>query len=267
MEVVLTIVIGVVVIVIGAILVAAGRWLWGKFRVKPSVDSSPIDYEKLAGAVLRQFAEHGMSAGLTEVREQAPPPQTESAHPEPVPRAVHIGTEDLVKAKLPGMSLDAPATVFVGETFKVTVLADPAPNVGFAGFQSEVLFPEELTWEQSEACEDEVVPRPAGGSLQVCLAGLSTLLAGAQHTVISEVAVPPLAALDVVPNNTTPLVELDFVCNTLGSYKLTLTAVPDSAFGAAYSDLNANPLKVKTTEVDGHQVADAIIIECGERLG
>ncbi len=41
----------------------------------------------------------------------------------------------------PGMSLGAPATVLLGEAFIVTVNADPAPDVEFAGFRSEVLFP------------------------------------------------------------------------------------------------------------------------------
>ena len=106
------------------------------FETFARTGGTQIDYKQLASEVLRQLAEHGISAALTEVRERAPPPQAESAHPMPVPRAVHIGTEDLTKAKRPGMSLDAPGIVYVGEPFKVTVNADPAPDVGAASTRS-----------------------------------------------------------------------------------------------------------------------------------
>ncbi|MCH7719053.1 MAG: hypothetical protein IIB21_06245, partial [Chloroflexi bacterium] len=65
----------------------------------------------------------------------------------------------------PAMSLGAPSTVFMGETFIVTVNADPAPDVDIAGFGSEVLFPEGLKWEQRATCMDEVqVGRADGGT-------------------------------------------------------------------------------------------------------
>ena len=41
----------------------------------------------------------------------------------------------------PGMSLDAPPTVFVGEPFVLTVNTNPAPDVAILGFAAEVLFP------------------------------------------------------------------------------------------------------------------------------
>ena len=41
----------------------------------------------------------------------------------------------------PGMSLAAPASVAVGETFTVSIVADPAPDVEIAGFGAAVLFP------------------------------------------------------------------------------------------------------------------------------
>ena len=41
----------------------------------------------------------------------------------------------------PGMSLQGPATVVVGETFTISIVADPAPDVEIQGFATEVLLP------------------------------------------------------------------------------------------------------------------------------
>ena len=92
---------------------------------------------------------------------------------------------DSAQADGPAMSLGAPGTVFMGVTFLVTVNADPAPDVEIISFGSEVLFPEGLKWQPRATCGDEVVPRPPSGTLALCGAGLSILLGGARHTVIS----------------------------------------------------------------------------------
>ena len=61
---------------------------------------------------------------------------------------------------------------------------------------------------------------------------------------------------------------MDFVCNTTGSHKLTLTAVPDSPFGAVYGDVLSGLIEVKTVPQDydgntvANQVADTITINC-----
>ena len=182
----------------------------------------------------------------------------------------HVNPE-VAQADGPAMSLDAPATVFMGVTFLVTVNADPAPGEEIISFGSEVLFPEGLKWQQRASCADEVLPRPAaGGSLALCEAGLSTLLGGARHAVISAIAAPPIAPLDVVPGSTTTLVELDFVCNTPGSYKLTLTSSLDSPDGAVFADVNAVQIPVKTVDQDydgdtePNLVADTLTIECSD---
>lgn len=46
-----------------------------------------------------------------------------------------------VSAQGPAMSLNAPASVSIGETFTVIIMADPAPDFEVSGFGSEVLFP------------------------------------------------------------------------------------------------------------------------------
>ena len=177
------------------------------------------------------------------------------------------------QAQGPAITLDAPGTVFMGVTFLVTVNADPAPDVEIISFGSEVLFPDGLKWQPRATCADEVMPQTeAGGPPALCQAGLSTLLGGARHAVISAIGIPPIAPFDVVPGSTTTLLELDFVCNTLGSYTLTLTATPDSPDGAVFGDTFAVEIPVKTVEgtydadgdgtVETHQVADTLTLEC-----
>ena len=181
---------------------------------------------------------------------------------------------DGAQADGPAMSLGAPGTVFMGVTFQVTVSADPAPDVEFAGLGSEVLFPEELKYTRRDSCGDELqVERADGGAIALCNSFTPILTGGAAHAVLSEF-VSGAAALDVAPGSTTPLLELDFVCNTAGSYTLILTAVPESPDGALYGAPDGSEISVKTVaqdyDADGdttpetHQVADALTIECSD---
>ena len=174
----------------------------------------------------------------------------------------------------PGMSLGAPATVFIGEPFQVTVNADLAPDVEIVYFGSEVLFPVGLKWQPRPSCEDEVrVRKPNGVSPFLCQSEVTTPLGGAGHAVITASGPPPIPAFAVVPNSTTALVELDFVCNTPGSYQLTLTANPDSPDGAVFASTDATKIQVKTVQHDydgdtvPNQVADTIDIDCVVHLG
>lgn len=165
-------------------------------------------------------------------------------------------------------------TVQAGVPFVVCVVSNPAPSVPIAGFTSEVLFPTELKWTQRATCEDEVqVGRQDMMTLQACLSNV-TFLGGAGHVVVSEFPpMPPAEALDVTASSTTTLIELDFTCNVAGSYKLTLTAAPDSPDGAAYADVNGNKLNVKTVQQDydgdttANDVADTLTIECLGTVG
>ena len=174
----------------------------------------------------------------------------------------------------PGMSLDAPGTVFMGVTFQVTVNADPAPDE-FVIFGSEVLFPAGLQWLPGPLCEDEVqVGRPDGGILWLCQSSVTTPLGGAGHAVFASLGIPPYyPPFDVVAGSTTALVELDFVCDMPGSYQLTLTANPDSPDGAVFADTNGTEIQVKTVEQDydgdtvPNQVADTLAIDCVVHLG
>ena len=161
--------------------------------------------------------------------------------------------------------------VEVGVPFVVCIVSDPAPSVAIAGFDSEVLFPSELKWSQRASCADEVQVETLIGMAPpaVCDASV-TFLGGVGHVVLSEFAAPPLESLTVPTGSTTTLVELDFACNVEGSYKLTLTAVPDSPDGAAYVDLNGSQINVKTVQQDydgdttANDVADTLAIECVE---
>ncbi len=183
----------------------------------------------------------------------------------------------------PGMSLDAPATVFEGLPFTVTISSAPAPDVEIYGFGSEVVFPDGLKWLPRPNCrgpgpDGEVqVERQDGGSIAFCKSFSPILTGGAGHQVISEFTAPPVAALNVTPGSTTPLLELDFVCNTPGSHKLTLTAAPDSPDGALYASVLGELVLVKTVpqeldlNFDGvpepHQVADTLVINCVSSVG
>ena len=134
-----------------------------------------------------------------------------------------------------------------------------------------------LKWIPRPNCEgpgsngEVQVGRQGGGPLAVCFS-ITSFLGGTIQAVLSQIAAPPLEALNVTPSSTTPLVELDFVCNTPGSHKLTLTAVPDSPAGALYGNLLAQGLFVKTVpqqldlNFDGvpepHQVADTLVVNC-----
>ena len=197
------------------------------------------------------------------------PSPTPTPSPTPIPTPCPITPSG---SPFPGMTLAAPATVLVGVPFTLCVSTSPAPNVAISGFATEVLFPNELEWVQRPACtgsSGEVqVGRQDGGPLAFCLSQVTALLGGAGHTVLTEIAAPPLEPLNVAPGSNTTLVELDFVCNTSGSYELTLTAVPDSTFGSVYVDVNSIPIFVKTVsqDYDGdtvpNQVADTIAINC-----
>ena len=175
--------------------------------------------------------------------------------------------QDIARAQGPGMSLNAPATVFLDQTFVVTIMADPAPDIEFAAFSSEVIFPEGVKWQQRPCAEEVVVGRVDGGPIALCQSFTPILTGGAGTAVLSEFALPA-TALDVVAGSTTPLVELEFVCNTVGSYKLTLTATPDSSDGALFGGTDGAEMPVKTTQQDRdgdtvpNDVADTVTIEC-----
>ena len=138
-----------------------------------------------------------------------------------------------------------------------------------------------LKWLQRDNCADDPIDpldtfevqvgRQDLGTLAICNAK-STFLGGVGHTVFSEFA--DLAEPLTVPaGSTTILVELDFTCNVAGSYKLTLTAAPDSPDGAAYADLQGHKIKVKTVSQDydgdtvANDVADTTTFDCVGTVG
>ncbi len=174
----------------------------------------------------------------------------------------------------PGMTLAAPASVAVGETFTVSINADPAPDVEILGFGTEVLFPDGLTWLPRPNCEgpgpegEVQVSRQDGEPLVYCKSRSSVLNHGVVYGGISAF-VAPFPALNVAPGSTTTLVELELRCEAPGVYDLVLTANPDSPDGALYADLSAREVRVKTMpfDVDGdttpENVADKLTVDCG----
>ena len=179
----------------------------------------------------------------------------------------------------PGMTLAAPASVAVGETFTVSINADPAPAVEIGAFGAEVLFPDGLAWLPRPNCEgpgpdsEMQVARQDGEPPFLCIVFQSPVLNpgqdGIAYAVLSRFGSPPLAALDVAPGSTTTLVESDLRCEAPGVYDLVLTATPDRPAGALYADLSSNEVLVKTMlfDMDGdttpENVADVLTVDCG----
>jgi hypothetical protein len=163
------------------------------------------------------------------------------------------------------MSLSAPDPVILGETFSLTINADPAPDVEIAGFAAEVLFPAGLEYSGSADCEAEVqVERVDGVSIGFCLPTL-TASGGRGINVNSAVAAPPLPALDIALGASgVALVAFDFTCTAVGDYKVTLTSNPPSPDGAVYADVNAGSIGVKAETQDGGDVAATLTISCQE---
>ena len=131
----------------------------------------------------------------------------------------------------PGMSLAAPASVAVGGTFTVSIVADPAPDVEIGGFGAEVVFPDGLTWLPRPNCEgpgpdSEVqVQRQDGGPLALCFSYLTTDLQAVAHNVIGDTFLD--APLTVTPGATTTLIELDVQCAAVN-----LALLEGGVFGA-----------------------------------
>ena len=173
----------------------------------------------------------------------------------------------------PGMSLAAPATVFLGVPFTLTVNTAPAPDVEILSFLSEVLFPDGLKWLPRPNCrgpgpDGEVQVEVKDSRIDVCESFLSPVLGGAATVALTFIG-GPLRVLNVTPGSITTLVALDFVCNTLGSHELTLTARPDSPEGAVYEPAGGGDLifvKTVPQDYDGdtvaNQVADTLTVNC-----
>ena len=122
-------------------------------------------------------------------------------------------------------------------------------------------------------CADEIqVARSDGGGIAICTS-TDTPTGGAGIAVLTQIAAPPIAPLNVATGSTDTLVKLSLTCDLLGTHTLVLTAAPESPAGASYGDTAANTLFVKTVsaqldlDFDGllepHQVADTIVVHCG----
>lgn len=160
----------------------------------------------------------------------------------------------------------------LGGSFVVAVSTDPAPDVEISGFNTEVVFPEGLAWNQT-TCEEEVQVglQDEGTEFGVCEAVIGVLRGGASHAVLAPISFP-LPALDIVAGSVTTLVSLNFDCVENGVFTLVLTASPPSVSASVFSGLEANeiPITTTTTAVIGEEtldVADTLDIDCGGVTG
>ena len=169
-------------------------------------------------------------------------------------------------------------TITGDASFVLAVMADPAPGEEISGFNTEVLFPEGMQWNQRTddngdpdcAAEVHVSPQEEGTEFGTCQSFVSSILGGAGNAVLTQITFP-LPALNVAPGSTTTLVELDFTCTGVGVggiLTMALTANPPSDEGSLYSNLEAVEVLVATTttfDVDGEpmDVADTLDIDCG----
>lgn len=171
----------------------------------------------------------------------------------------------------PGMSLNGPASMHVGQTVELSVSAAPAPAAQVAGYNTEIFLPSGLSWVQRPACLTEVLGRTGGGqNPQLCTR--ATGPQGQARHVTGTSITPPLPPFDAP---LTTLVEIDVRCNEAGSYKIDLTAAGAGAsFGAVYFGTDLLPIDVaaisQDLDVDGDttpeftQVADSLNMTCIE---
>ncbi len=125
-----------------------------------------------------------------------------------------------------GGTCDSDGCVVLGGSFVLVVSTDPAPDVEISGFNTEVVFPEGLTWNQTTCAEEvQVSLKDEGAEFGICESFVPSIFGGAGHAVLSEFTFPvPALAVDV--GSTTPLVSLNFTCTTDGIYDVLLTSSP-----------------------------------------
>ncbi len=174
-----------------------------------------------------------------------------------------FGHECTLAPNAPGMSLKGPsAPVPVSQAFTITINADPDPNFGIGAFQTEVTVSPSsgLTYIARPTCQDEAQvleadAEPPDGCFR------STGSAGeVRHFIATSVSPPSLEPFDSPMGS---LVEIDFTCDVAGTYQLTLTALPDASFGAAYvENANSDFVEVPTVPKGGMDVADALDVTC-----
>jgi len=163
----------------------------------------------------------------------------------------------------PGMNLTAPVNVLVNQTFVVTVTGSPLP-AAYSGYSTEIVLPTGLKWIQRVDCYDEIgVTRLDNGQDPASCIRAAGPGGEPRHVVISAIVPPPQPALTGAP-----LLSIDVRCNTAGSYKIALTAVPDSSFGAVYFAPDTNPINVTTISQDingdttAENIADGQVVTC-----
>jgi hypothetical protein len=164
---------------------------------------------------------------------------------------------------LAGMSLSGSGFVTGGETFTLSVNADPAPPVGIAGYSSELVIPDGV-YPASTDCQAENQTTVNGYQPGVCTRMYGPPL---RHVIISEVGPPPLATFDQPLD---ALLEIQFVCKTPGARTFAILTIPQSPFGAAFYDANSNQIALQSFpyDIDGDTVtefvADTFTMTCGD---
>ena len=167
----------------------------------------------------------------------------------------------------PGMALVAPAEVGVGLEFTIGLETNPEPAGGIAGFSAEILVSAAgIKYNGSGDCAAEVEVKVGGGTPAVCLSFVTVPGGGRGLAVLSSGAASPLPLLDGSPG-IAGLANLTYVCNTPGVYTVTLTAIPTSANGAAYTDTNAALITVKSDPADTATITCSSLIDNMRSMG
>ncbi len=162
----------------------------------------------------------------------------------------------------PGMTLAGPAVAAAGETFTLSVAADPAPDVPVSGLATEIALPTGVEWVPRANCmgpgrDGEIQIAQDDASPVPCVRDAGP--AGEARHVVFTASAPPLPPLDAP---LTELLEVDVRCAAPGAYTIELSAVPASSFGAAYATTEPLVLLVRTFLYDGIPVADVHEVAC-----
>lgn len=162
-------------------------------------------------------------------------------------------------------------TAALGETFTITVSADPAPMASVSGFQTDVLLAG-LTWQQRPACSDEPQVTTGGQPPELC-ARSSGAVGQARHLAMSAYGPYPLPALDEPLG---ALVEVDVTCGVAGEHEVLL--VSTGSYKASYLGLSGTeyPLPAAGTRqvdatgdtvADSVDFADSLLVDCDPDFG
>ncbi|MCH7511120.1 MAG: hypothetical protein IIB19_02025, partial [Chloroflexi bacterium] len=160
----------------------------------------------------------------------------------------------------PSMELTIPTNVEVGEKFIITVSGD-TPNVPIAGVGFDVVTTAEVKYNGSDDCASEFkLARKDGGPIAFCFSRTSAI--GGHSIAVRTESSQHSANLNNVPGERAVLANLSYVCNTVGSFKITLPTFANDPAGGIYGDPFGGAIFPKSVDVGGVDVVDSATITC-----